>query len=83
MSISDERTRIDSFMEAATNTGIGFFLSLVVTVMVFRAYGLPTSLGQNAAITGIFTAVSVLRSYALRRIFNGRSVWAAIRGSFS
>jgi hypothetical protein len=37
--------------------------------------GIPVSLSQNIAIGAIFTAVSLARSYALRRTFN----WLASR----
>lgn len=33
--------------------------------------------------TGIFTVVSVLRQYVLRRVFDGRSPWQAIKGCVS
>jgi len=38
---------------------------------VFPMFGLQASLGDNLAIGAIFTVVSLVRSYALRRVFNG------------
>ena len=72
------QSRIDSFMEAATNTAIGFIVSLATWVAVAWAYDIPMTWSTNFQITGIFTVVSIIRGYALRRLFNGRSVWAAI-----
>lgn len=67
-------------MEAVVNTSIGFVLSMVVWHFVALAYGIPMPLMKNLQITGIFTFFSISRSYVLRRLFNGRSVWQAIRG---
>ena len=72
--------KMDSLMETVTNTGIGFVVSLITWVFVARGYGIPVTWGQNLGITGIFTVVSIVRGYVLRRAFNGRSVWQAIRG---
>ncbi len=69
-------------MEATTNTAIGFVVSLVTWIIVARLYGIPMNMATNLSITGIFTVVSILRQYVLRRLFNGRSVWTAIKGSF-
>lgn len=74
--------RIDSLMEAVTNTAIGFLVSLVAWIIVARIYGIPMTASQSLGITGIFTVVSVLRQYVLRRIFNGRSPWVALKGVF-
>ena len=72
------QSRIDSFMEALTNTAIGFIVSLVTWIVVAWAYGIPMTWATNLSITAIFTVVSIARQYVLRRCFNGRSVWAAI-----
>ena len=41
-------------------------------IVVFRFYGIETSLGENLAIGLIFTGISLVRSYCLRRLFNTR-----------
>ena len=38
-------------------------------MLVFPLFGLDTTLGQNLAIGAIFTVVSLVRSYLLRRVF--------------
>lgn len=78
-----EQSRIDSAMETVTNTAIGFILSLITWHFVAMAFGIPMPLDTNLAITAIFTVVSLARQYVLRRAFNGRSVWAALKGAFA
>ena len=81
--MSHHQTRIDSFMETLTNTFVGFLISLITTVIVFPLYGIKTHFHDQAAITGIFTVVSILRQYILRRLFNGRTIWWTIREYFT
>lgn len=82
MNRTHNQSRIDSLMEALTNTAIGFLVSLVTWIVVARIYGIPMSAGTSLSITAIFTVVSVLRQYVLRRIFDGRSPWQALKGVF-
>lgn len=71
--------RIDSFMEAITNTAIGFIVSLVTWHFVAQGFGIPMPLSTNLQITAIFTVVSIVRQYVLRRLFDGRTVWQSIK----
>lgn len=77
------QSRIDSFCEALTNTAIGFLVSLVTWVVLSTAYGIEMTWTTNLQITGWFTVVSVARQYVLRRLFNGKTVWQAIKGCVS
>lgn len=76
-----KQTRTDSAMETVTNTAVGFILSLITWRLVSLAYGIPMPMGENLEITGIFTVVSLARSYTIRRVFNGRTIWQAIKSS--
>jgi hypothetical protein len=58
-----------SLVEALTNVAAGFGLAVLTQMMIFPLFGLGVSLVQNLQIGAIFTAVSILRSYALRRLF--------------
>lgn len=59
-----------SAVEAATNTAIGFVISMLVGEIAFPLCGVDVSLHQNFALTSIFTVSSLARSYVLRRAFN-------------
>ncbi len=76
------QTRIDSFMESITNTAIGFAVSLVTWHFVAQTYGIPMPLSTNLQITAVFTIVSIIRQYVLRRAFDGRSPWQAMKSTF-
>lgn len=60
-----------SLAEAATNTAAGFAVSLVLTFTVLPAFGYPVTAPDAWGITAIYTAASLLRSYIIRRAYNG------------
>jgi hypothetical protein len=59
-----------SLLEAIANVAVGYALAVVTQVVVFPWFGLHASLSKNLALGVIFTAISLIRSYALRRLFN-------------
>ncbi len=64
------QSRAMSLIEALVNVGVGYGVAVATQVMVFPIFGLHASLDQNLAIGLIFTVVSLVRSYVLRRAFN-------------
>ena len=64
------QSRCMSFVEAVSNIVVGYGLAVLTQIIVFPLFGLHASLGENLLIGCLFTAVSLVRSYALRRIFN-------------
>ncbi len=67
------QSRSLSAIEAATNVILGWMVALVIQALVFAVIGLQVMLWQNLALSGVFTAVSFVRSFVLRRLF----VWLA------
>lgn len=63
------QSRRMSLAEAATNVVVGYALAVVTQIVVFPWFGLHPSLGQNLAIGAVFVSISLLRGYALRRLF--------------
>lgn len=63
------QTRRVSLVEAITNVIVGYALAVGMQIMVFPWFDLQASLGENLALGGVFTGISLLRSYALRRLF--------------
>lgn len=59
-----------SLIESCANVAVGYLVALAAQLIVFPLLGIAVSLSQNVLIGAIFTAVSLARSYALRRFFN-------------
>jgi hypothetical protein len=60
-----------SLIEAVTNVLVGFCIALLTQLGVFTLFGLQVTLVQHLRIGAIFTVVSLLRSFMLRRLFEG------------
>jgi hypothetical protein len=60
-----------SLIEAITNVTLGYGLAVIAQIVVFPWFGLDVSIGENLAIGAVFVGISLLRSYALRRLFEG------------
>jgi hypothetical protein len=65
------QTRLGSFVEAHANIAIGFSINYVANLLVFPVFGMHISLRDNFFMGCIYTLISVVRSYAIRRWFNG------------
>lgn len=59
-----------SAAEATVSIAIGLVVSLIANHFVFPLYGFAPLLRQNLEITAIYTAISFVRSYGVRRLFN-------------
>lgn len=64
------QTKKQSLIESATNTAVGFVISLCATFVVMPLFGFNSSFGKNLGITLVYTAISIVRGYVVRRWFN-------------
>lgn len=62
--------RVLSALEAGLNVAAGFGVALAAQIVLFPLVGVEASLGQNLWLALAFTAISLLRSYVLRRLFD-------------
>lgn len=64
------QSRRMSLIEAITNVLVGLVVSLLAQILIFKLYDVHVTFSQNVEITLFFTLISIVRSYALRRLFN-------------
>lgn len=64
------QTRIQSIVEAITNTIIGFLLGMAANYYVLPMLGFVATMAQAGGLTLIMTVISFARQYILRRVFN-------------
>jgi hypothetical protein len=76
------QSKIDSILESITNVMVGFSINFIANLLIFPIFGWSISISQNMILGAIYTIISLLRSYCLRRAFNGRSVYQAIKIKF-
>ena len=64
-----KQSRWMSLLEAVTNVLVGYGVAVATQWAVFPLFGLHATLQENLVIGLVFTAVSLVRSYVLRRAF--------------
>lgn len=65
------QTRTQSAIEACANVLVGYLVAIASQLLVFPMFGIHIPLSSNFAIGAWFTVISLVRSYVLRRWFNG------------
>lgn len=74
------QSKLGSFIEAWVNVLIGFAINFVANLLILPLFGFTAlTLVANLYIGILYTAISVVRSYAIRRWFNRRLHRAAER----
>ena len=63
------QTRAHSLLESIINILIGYSVAILSQIAIFPLFGIYVSLLDNLAIGLWFTAISLARSYVLRRLF--------------
>lgn len=64
------QSRTHSALETTANTAIGFAVSWAATPFIFAAFGYTAGAATAFGITVVYTALSLLRGYVVRRLFN-------------
>jgi hypothetical protein len=64
------QSRVMSAVESMANVAIGYGVALASQLLIFPLYGIHIELSTNIAIGLWFTAISIVRSYVVRRTFN-------------
>ena len=69
------QSRRMSMIETLVSIAIGLVVSLLSQLLIFRLYDIHLALSTNLVITLYFTVISIVRSYAVRRMF----VWVGAK----
>ena len=73
------QTRLGSLIESLANIAIGFGINLIANLLVLPLFGYQVTVGDAFGIGVVFTFISIVRSYVIRRWFNARLHAAAQR----
>lgn len=65
------QTRTGSLVESLANIAVGFGINWAANMLVLPLFGFHVTGSQAFGIGVIFTVISLVRSYILRRWFNG------------
>lgn len=65
------QTAKGSALEAVTNTAVGFSVNFTANLILLPLFGFSAlTIRSNIIIGVIYTFISIIRSYVLRRVFN-------------
>lgn len=64
-----KQSKLMSWVETCLNTAIGFAIAMATQMLVFPLFGYSPPLSTNFKIALIFTVVSIVRGFILRRLF--------------
>ena len=64
------QTKKASIVEAASNVLVGFVTTMMFSPAIYWLAGVEIKVSKQFGVTAMFTVVSLVRSYALRRWFN-------------
>lgn len=64
------QSRRGSLVESSANVAIGYVVAVATQMIVLPMFGMSGRTQDHLAIAGIFSVVSVVRSYCVRRAFN-------------
>ena len=76
-----KQSRLMSLVESLANVLVGYGVAVITQMAVFPLFGLAVTVTENLLIGLIFTVVSIVRSYALRRGFEALRVRQSARAS--
>lgn len=65
------QSRRMSAVEAVVNVLVGYGISVALTAIVLPLFGYAVTAPDALGISAVFTVASLVRSYILRRAFNG------------
>lgn len=63
------QSRRMSLAESVANVVLGYGLAVAAQILIFPVFGLHATLAENLRLGLVFTALSLARSFALRRLF--------------
>ena len=66
------QSKKQSLIESLTSTTIGIIIGIVLNLTILPIFGYPVSFSDSLRISIIFTIVSIIRSYIIRRFFNSK-----------
>ena len=64
------QTKKQSLLETLTSVFVGWLIGVILNMLVLPLFDYDVNLTDGVLISIIFTAVSVIRSYIIRRWFN-------------
>ena len=66
------QTKRESFIETITSVFVGWLIGVILNMLVLPLFDYNITVIDSLWVSLIFTAVSVIRGYVIRRFFNSK-----------
>ena len=66
------QSKKESFIESLTSTTIGWLIGVILNMLVLPLFDYNITVIDSLWVSLIFTVVSVIRGYVIRRFFNSK-----------
>ena len=66
------QSKRESMIETLTSVFVGWLIGVILNMLVLPLFDYDVNLTDGVLISIIFTVASIIRSYAVRRIFNSK-----------
>lgn len=67
------QSKFGSIVESISNTAVGLLTTLVLSPFIYDLVGMQYTYTQLGMATVLFTAISIIRGYIIRRFFNKKT----------
>jgi predicted Na+-dependent transporter len=67
------QTKLHSIVESVSNTLIGLITTLIFSPLIYKMVGMSYTYKQLGVVTVMFTTLSIVRGYIIRRFFNKKT----------
>jgi len=64
------QSKLNSILESISNTTIGLLTTLMFSPIIYDMVGMAYTYSQLGLVTVLFTILSIVRGYIIRRFFN-------------
>jgi hypothetical protein len=64
------QTKLNSILESLSNTTIGLLTTFIFSPIIYNIVGMQYTYSQLGMVTILFTILSIVRGYIVRRYFN-------------
>lgn len=65
-----KQSKLESLIESVITVGSGLIDAVIIQLLIFPLYDIEITLFENIQLATIFTSISIIRIYIIRRYFS-------------
>ncbi len=65
-----KQSKLESLIESVITVGSGLIVAVIIQLLIFPLYDIEITLFENIQLATIFTSISIIRIYIIRRYFS-------------